>query len=101
MLGAHGPLVAVVAALLAAGLGVPIPEDLSLLTGGYLVWNGQESLWVVIPACLVAIIAGDSALYWLGYKFGPAITQHRFLRHRLTPRRLHRIEHHFERHGPK
>jgi membrane protein DedA with SNARE-associated domain len=101
MLGTHGPLVAVVLALLAAGLGVPLPEDLSLLGAGYLVWSGQASLWVVIPICLVAIVAGDTALFWLGWHFGPAITRHRLLRHRLTPRRLERVERHFERHGAK
>src|SRR4051794_27015616 len=100
MLG-HGPLVAVIFALLAAGLGVPLPEDLSLLTAGYLVWNGQETLSWAIPACFLAIIVGDSVLFWLGWHFGPSITRHRFLRHRLTPRRLERIERHFERHGAK
>jgi membrane protein DedA with SNARE-associated domain len=101
MLGAHGPLVAVVAALLVAGLGVPIPEDLSLLTGGYLVWSGQEPFWLVLVACLLAIVIGDSALFFLGWHFGPRITQHRWLRHRLTPKRLERVERHFEKHGNK
>jgi membrane protein DedA with SNARE-associated domain len=101
MLGTHGPLIAVLLALLVAGLGVPLPEDLTLLTAGYLVWNGQASLWVVIPACFVAIVVGDSVLFWMGWHFGPAITRHRLLRHRLTPRRLERVERHFEKHGTK
>jgi len=97
----HGPLLAVVVALLAAGLGVPLPEDLSLLTAGYLVWNGQETLSWAIPVCLAAVLVGDSILYGLGWHFGKAITRHRFLRHRLTPARLARVEHYFERHGAK
>ena len=101
MFASHGALVAVVAALLAAGLGLPLPEDISLLTAGYLVWRGDESLWVTIPACLLSIIVGDSILFWLGWHFGERITQHRFLRRRLTARRLERVEHHFERHGNK
>jgi membrane protein DedA with SNARE-associated domain len=101
MITSHGPLFAVILALLAAGLGVPLPEDLSLLTAGYLVWSEQTTLTVAIPACVAAILVGDSILFWLGYHFGPAITQHKFLRHRLTPRRLERIDHYFERHGAK
>jgi membrane protein DedA with SNARE-associated domain len=101
MLGSHAPLVAVIVALLAAGLGVPIPEDLSLLTGGYLVWSGSSPWYLVIPLCVVAIVAGDSALFALGWHFGPRITQHRFLRHRLTPARLERVERHFQKHGNK
>jgi membrane protein DedA with SNARE-associated domain len=97
----NGPLLAVVVALLAAGLGVPLPEDLSLLTAGYLVWSGQTTLYWAIPVCFVAIVAGDSILFWLGWHFGEAITQHKYLRHRLTPARLHRIERHFEKHGAK
>lgn len=97
----HGPLIGVVGALLAAGLGLPIPEDLSLLTAGYLAYRGDEALWVVLPVCLVALLAGDASLYWLGRHFGERITQHRFLRHHLTPRRLARVERHFEHHGAK
>jgi membrane protein DedA with SNARE-associated domain len=78
-----------------------LPEDLSLLTAGYLVWRGEERLAVVLPICILAIIAGDSALYWLGRHFGPRITQHPHLRRRLTPKRLERIERHFQRHGNK
>jgi membrane protein DedA with SNARE-associated domain len=97
----NGPLLAVVAALLLAGLGLPLPEDLSLLTAGYLVWSGQATLAWVLPACFVAIVAGDSVLFWLGWHFGEAITKHKYLRHRLTPKRLARIEHYFHRHGSK
>jgi membrane protein DedA with SNARE-associated domain len=101
MLGTQGPLVAVIVTLLAAGLGVPIPEDLSLLTAGYLVWSGQTTFWLAIPLCWLAIVIGDSILWWLGHRYGNRITQHRFLRRRLTPRRLERIERHFEKHGAK
>lgn len=101
MWGAHSALVWVVVALLAAGLGVPIPEDLSLLTAGYLAWKGDEQLVVLIPLCLLAIVAGDCTLYALGRKLGPRITQHRFLRHRLTPARLLKVEGYFLRHGAK
>jgi membrane protein DedA with SNARE-associated domain len=97
----NGPLLGVIAALLLAGIGVPIPEDLSLLTAGYLVWSGQATLAWVIPSCLVAIVAGDSVLFWLGWHFGEKITQHKYLRHRLTPARLERIENYFHRHGSK
>lgn len=97
----HGPFIGVLTALLVAGLGVPLPEDVSLVSGGYLVYLGHELLWVVMIGCFVALVAGDSALYLLGRRFGPSITKHRFLRHRLTPARLERVERHFEKHGSK
>lgn len=101
MFGSHGPLFAVIAALLAAGVWLPIPEDLSMLTAGYLAYLGDEKLWLVLPLCFLALIAGDSSLYWLGRRFGERITQHRYLSHHLTPKRLERVERHFRRHGAK
>lgn len=97
----HGPFIGVLVALLVAGLGVPLPEDVSLVSGGYLVYLGHEPLWVVLIGCFVALVAGDSALYALGRRFGPSITTHKLLRHRLTPARLERVERHFGKHGAK
>jgi membrane protein DedA with SNARE-associated domain len=82
-------------------LGFPIPEDLALLTGGYLVWHGDARLAVVIPVCLFGIIVGDCTLYFFGRAFGERITQHRFLSHALTPARLQRVRGYFDRHGEK
>jgi membrane protein DedA with SNARE-associated domain len=97
----HGPFIGVLTALLVAGLGVPLPEDVSLVSAGYLVYLGLEPLWAVMLFCFVALVAGDSALYAIGRRFGPSITKHRFLRHRLTAARLERVERHFEKHGSK
>ncbi len=89
------------AALLLGGLGFPIPEDLALLTGGYLVWRGDARLEWVIPVSLFGIIVGDCTLYFFGRAFGERITQHRFLSHALTPARLARVRGYFARHGEK
>jgi membrane protein DedA with SNARE-associated domain len=101
LLGAYAPLAGVLAALLIAGLGFPIPEDLSLLTAGYFFWQGDYPLWLVWSVCLFGILAGDCMLYALGRKFGVRITQHRFLSHALTPPRLERVRGYFQRHGEK
>ncbi len=89
------------AALLLGGLGFPIPEDLALLTAGYLFWRGDYSLWALVPICIFGILAGDCTLYWFGRKFGTHITEHRFLSHALTPPRLARVRGYFARHGEK
>jgi membrane protein DedA with SNARE-associated domain len=91
----------VLAALLLGGLGFPIPEDLALLTAGYLFWKGAYPLWVLVPICALGILAGDCTLYWLGRKFGTHITEHRFLSHAFTQPRLARVRGYFARHGEK
>jgi membrane protein DedA with SNARE-associated domain len=95
------PALGILAALLAAGVGFPIPEDLTLLTAGYLVWHGDVSFGLILPIALFGILAGDSTLYWIGRKLGRRLLAHRWLAHRLTPARIGRIEGYFNRHGEK
>jgi membrane protein DedA with SNARE-associated domain len=91
----------VLLALLAAGVGIPIPEDLTLLGAGYLAWRGDAPLWLMWLTGFAGIVAGDSSLYWIGRKLGPRISRHRWLSHRLTPARRQRIEAFLARHGSK
>ena len=91
----------VLLALLAAGVGVPLPEDLTLLGAGYLVWRGDGSFWLMWAVGMIGILAGDTTIYWVGRKLGPRLTRHKWLSHRLTPARLARMEGFFARHGAK
>src|SRR5258706_3258507 len=91
----------VLLALLAAGVGIPIPEDLTLLGAGYLAWRGDAPPWLMWLTAFTGIVVGDSSLYWIGRKLGPRISRHKWLSHRLTPARRQRLEGFFERHGAK
>ena len=91
----------VLLALLIAGFGVPLPEDLTLLGAGYLAWRGQAPLWLMWIVGFIGIVVGDSSLYWIGHHLGPRITRHRWLSHHLTPARLARVERFFAKHGSK
>jgi membrane protein DedA with SNARE-associated domain len=95
------PLAGVLGALLAAGVGIPIPEDLTLLGAGYLAWRGDVPLWAAWLVGLVGITVGDSTLYWIGRTLGPSITRRRFISHHLTPARLARLEELLDRHGSR
>jgi membrane protein DedA with SNARE-associated domain len=90
----------VLAALLAAGVGVPLPEDVTLLGAGYLAWRGQAPLWLMILVGFVGIVAGDTMLYWIGRALGAGLERGRGLGRRL---RAHtsRIREFFARHGSK
>jgi membrane protein DedA with SNARE-associated domain len=100
-MGSLAPVAGVLAALVVAGLGVPLPEDLTLLGAGYLAWLGAAPLWAMLVVGLVGIVLGDTTLYWLGRHFGQRITRHPRLSHHLTPARLERVERYFKRHGKK
>ena len=52
--------------LLACGLGVPIPEDITLIAAGLLAGLGKISLTGALIAGMVGVLAGDSFLFFLG-----------------------------------
>jgi membrane protein DedA with SNARE-associated domain len=89
--------------LLACGIGVPFPEDVSLIFGGYLVFRGAANLPMMVATGFLGILGGDSIIYWAGRRLGNrARTDHgRFLRRLLTPERRARVEALFARHGEK
>jgi membrane-associated protein len=68
---AHGSLLLLLAGLLAAGFGVPLPEDPILLAAGALAHRGKIiSPPVVFASVYSAAIAADCGLYWLARRFG-------------------------------
>jgi membrane protein DedA with SNARE-associated domain len=93
----HSPLLQVVLALLAGGVGLPIPEELALVTAGY--WLSRQAVApaLLIPAAIAAVLAGDLMLYFAG-RGGRALGG---ARRRVGAERLARLERAFARHGAK
>jgi membrane protein DedA with SNARE-associated domain len=87
--------------LFGAGLGLPIPEEIPVLAAGVLAHEGIVRWWIALPVCLVAILAGDTALYWIGHHWGEHILDWRVVRHVLTPAREERFKTAYRRHGVK
>jgi membrane protein DedA with SNARE-associated domain len=87
--------------LIAASFGVPIPEDIPLLTGGYLCHIGRASVPIMILTGVTGVLIGDVFLFTIGRRFGHHIVEHRFMRRLVNPRRLLMAEQLFARHGVK
>lgn len=91
--------VALFGVLLAGGLGVSVPEELVLLTAGYLARRGVLS---PVPAGIVAwagVLAGDYLLFRLGRRLGPRVLESPRVARVLTPSRRALVERHFARHA--
>lgn len=56
--------------LLACGLGIPIPEDITLIAAGLLAGLGRISLIGALLAGFIGVMAGDTFLFYVGRKFG-------------------------------
>lgn len=95
------PYFLVFAILLACGLGLPIPEDLTLIAGGIISYYGISNVWIMIGVSFLGIMLGDLLMFWLGAKYGRKITQFWFFRKFLPEERLEQVKVKFHRWGNK
>jgi len=91
--------VALFAVLVACGLGVPIPEDVSLVAGGIIAGLGHADLRVMMLVGLAGVLVGDSVVFLVGHHFGQRARKLRWVARVLTPRRYARVQAKFDRYG--
>lgn len=111
----HFTYFALIGVLLLAGMGVPIPEDIPLIIGGWLcnpdhspiVVNAAEgavvhvpSLYLMIAAGMFGVLAGDSIVFSIGRRgidTNNFVARH--LRKVMHSKRREKVERHFAKHG--
>ena len=93
-LAEHFPYLLVFTLLYLSGIGLPLPEEVSLILGGYLVYVNTDLVtpdgvafpalpWAAIRMMGVAsagILAGDLTVYGLGWHYGQDLLSHRWAR---------------------
>ena len=77
--------------LLACGLGLPIPEDITLFAAGVLAYYGSANVYWMIVISFVGVMLGDSLIFMLGAKYGRRITHRWPFRKFLTHERLDQV----------
>jgi len=87
--------------LFMAGLGVPIPEEIPIVAAAALASRGIVRWWIALPVCVVAVVAGDVVLYWIGHHWGERILEWRLVRRILTRSREAMLLEGYRRHGVK
>lgn len=87
--------------LLLCGLGLPIPEDIPIMTSGYLAHLGTINIWAALGVNLAGVMIGDLTIYSIGYWLGYRVEEFRILRSFLKPSRREKVERFFSRHGKK
>src|SRR6478736_742424 len=53
-------------------VGLPVPEETTLIVAGYMVWQGYFRLSIVLAVGVISAVAGDNIGYWMGRRYGPA-----------------------------
>jgi membrane protein DedA with SNARE-associated domain len=94
-----GGSLVIFALLFACGLGLPLPEDIPLLIGGYFVGRGEMNLLTVGVLAWTGIIGGDCCLYFLARRYGMGVTRLPLIGRHVTEKRILWAEQKFERYG--
>ena len=90
-----------VAILLLCGLGLPIPEDVSLISAGYLAHLGILNVHRVFLVCFAAVLGGDCLAFTLGRLFGSRLLDSRLAQRFFQPRKQIRVRAYFRKFGSK
>lgn len=88
--GLSGPVAysAIFFVLIICGFGVPIPEDVTIISAGILVSTGSISLIGAYIVCFVGILGGDFTLFYIGRRYGKKAFTWPIFRRILTPKRI-------------
>jgi membrane protein DedA with SNARE-associated domain len=92
-------------ALVAAGLGAPIPEEIPVVTAGALIGHAATDpdihlrWWIMLPVCILGVVISDGLLYGIGRLWGPRLLENRWVARMLPAAKRHHIERNFRQYG--
>lgn len=96
---AENGYLAVWIALTICGLGLPLPEDVTLVAGGVIAGRGYANVHVMFALCMAGVLLGDATVFLLGRRYGEAMLKWRWVARLLTPERYQTVQHKFARYG--
>ena len=97
----HYKYLAMFGILFLCGLGLPIPEEVTLIGSGLLVGWGDAEFLPASIACVLGILVGDSIIFGLGYCYGQRFLDSRPMRFLLPTPRQEKVGAFFSKHGNK
>jgi membrane protein DedA with SNARE-associated domain len=95
----HWGYVAILAIEILGNVGVPLPEEGTLIFAGYFVWVGKLRFSMVLLTGTLGALIGDNLGYWFGRHYGQTAIQrygHKFL---ITETRLNAAKRFVGRYG--
>ena len=94
------PYIGIFALLILGGIGLPFPEDATLLLSGVLV--AQEVIQPISAILVVyaGLLLTDFFLYLVGKKYGRRVVEHKRFHRIISPENISKIEERFKAWGP-
>jgi len=97
----HFSYLGLFAVLMLCGLGLPVPEDVALLTGGFLVHRGITDYPTTLAISLVGVVMGDNSLFLIGRRFGTGLLSYFGVERPYSRERIEWLRGFMDRHGSK
>jgi membrane protein DedA with SNARE-associated domain len=98
-------ILGVFAALVAAGVGFPMPEEIPIVAAGAATGHSAQDptswlrWWLLLPVCILGVVISDGLLYLVGRVFGLGLLKFPLVARILPRDRLLRIQNNFRRYG--
>ncbi len=98
------PMLGCFGALVLAGAGAPIPEELPTITAGVWVASNPElgpARWLVLAVCFAGVLLSDIMLFGIGRYWGPRLLERPWVARIVPPDKRQKIEDNFHHYGVK
>lgn len=90
---------AVFGALLVCSVGVPIPEDITLVCGGIIAGLGYANVHTMVFVGMAGVLIGDGLMFTIGKKYGTKALKFKPIARVFTKERYEKMQQKFERYG--
>jgi len=90
---------AVFTMLLICGFGVPVPEDVTLVTGGVIAGLGYADVHTMFAVGMAGVIVGDGLVFCIGRFQGPRVMGLKPVQRLITPQRFLAAQGAFHKYG--
>jgi membrane protein DedA with SNARE-associated domain len=95
----HFPYAGLLLLLFLGEIGLPFPEDATLILAGFLIAQGITVLVPTLSVVYLGLLITDFSLYLVGKRYGRKLFEYKRLRKILSPDRLSWLEQKFEKWG--
>lgn len=86
--------------LVLCGLGLPLPEDITLITAGVVIYHNQSpSLFIMVLVCLTGVILGDFIAFMIGYLSGEKLLNNKYTKRIITETNYNKINNFYLKYG--
>jgi membrane protein DedA with SNARE-associated domain len=90
---------AVFGVLILCGFGLPVPEDITLVSGGVISAVGNTNVHFMFIVGMLGVLVGDSIVFLLGKFYGEKILKIKIVSKFLTEKRYNLVQEKFEKYG--